>query len=91
MSIHRDRNGWRVFWRVSGKQRTRSFAKKADAITFDADLKRRRHLGPRLAAELARESMTLRDYVAGPFRSHVATLAQPTRAKYRWAIEKRPV
>jgi integrase len=88
MSIHKDRNSWRVFWKVAGRQRTRSFARKADAITFDSDLKRRRHLGPRLAAEMERESMTLDDYVRGPWRAHAATLAQPTRAKYRWAIEK---
>jgi integrase len=77
-----------VFWRVGDKQRTRSFAKKGDAITFDADIKRRRALGPKLAAELDRESMTLDEFVCGPFRAHGATLAQPTRAKYAWALKK---
>ena len=32
--------------------------------------------------------MTLADYVAGPWRAHAATLAQPTRDKYAWALEK---
>ena len=32
--------------------------------------------------------MTLADYVARPWRAHAATLAQPTRAKYAWALEK---
>jgi hypothetical protein len=30
--------------------------------------------------------MTLGDYIAGPWRAHAATLAQPTRAKYAWAL-----
>jgi hypothetical protein len=70
------------------EQRNRSFARKSDAITFDADMKGRRALGPVLAAELERESMTLDDYVRGPWRAHAATLAQPTRDKYAWALEK---
>lgn len=90
MSIHKreDRGKWQVRYKVAGKQRSRMFDRKQDAITFDADIKRRRALGPLLAAELDRESMTLDDYVRGPWRTHAATLAQPTRAKYAWALEK---
>ena len=89
MSIHKKENGkWRVFYRVGGRQRTRTFTRKGHAITFDADIKRRRELGARLAAELDRESMTLDEYVRGPWRLHAATLAQPTRAKYAWALTK---
>jgi integrase len=92
MSIHKrtDRGGtnWRVHYRVGGRQRTRTFDRKADAVQFDAQVKRRRQLGPLLAAELERESMTLDDYVRGPWRTHAATLAQPTRDKYAWALAK---
>ncbi len=89
MSVHKEGRKWRVKWKVAGRQHSRGgFEKKADAITFDATVKRRRHLGPQLAAELERESMTLLDYVKGPWRAHAATLALPTRDKYAWALEK---
>ena len=32
--------------------------------------------------------MTLDQYVRGPWRSHAATLAQPTKDKYEWALTK---
>lgn len=88
MSIHKKGTKWRVHWRAAGRQRTRTFDRKGDAITFEADLKRRRQLGPMLAAELDRETMALDEYVRGPWRAHAATLSVPTRAKYAWALEK---
>lgn len=91
MSIHKrpDRGGkWQVKYKIAGRQRSRMFDRKQDAITFDADIKRRRALGARLAAELDREDMTLLDYVRGPWRAHAATLAQPTKNKYDWAVTK---
>jgi integrase len=63
------------------------FDRKGDAITYDADIKRRRQLGPRLAAELDRETMTLGQYALGPWRTHAATLAPQTRTKYVWALK----
>ena len=40
MSIHKrtDRGGtnWRVHYRVGGRQRTRTFDRKADAVQFEA-------------------------------------------------------
>jgi integrase len=77
-----------VKYRVAGKQRYRTFDRKRDAEVWEADFKRRRQLGPRLAIEHDRETMTLADYVAGPWRAHAATLAAPTRAKYAWALDK---
>ena len=89
MSIQRDRKAWRVRYRdPSGRQRSRTFTRKGDAQTFDREIARRLQLGPALAAELDRQTMTLADYVAGPWRAHAATLSQPTRDKYRWALEK---
>ena len=92
MSVHKrtDRRGtkWRVHYRVAGKQRTRTFDRKTDAVQFDAEMTRRRQRGPLLAAELERESMTLDTYVRGPWRAHAALLAEPTRDKYIWALEK---
>ncbi len=88
MSVHKEGKRWRVKYRLGGKQRSRTFDRKGDATTFDADITRRRQLGPVLAAELERETITLDGYVRGPWRTHAATLAQPTRAKYAWALEK---
>src|SRR5262249_6297408 len=88
VSINKERGKWRVKWEIAGRQRSRTFDRKADAITFEGDIKRRRQLGPRLAAELERESMTLHEYVVGPWRAQAATLAQQTREKYRWALKK---
>jgi integrase len=87
MSIHKEGRKWRVKWKIAGRQRSRTFDKKADAITFDANIKRRRQLGPLLAAEMERESMTLLDYVRGPWRAHAVTLAVKTRKKYAWALD----
>jgi integrase len=88
MSIHKRDGKWQVKWKVAGRQRSRTFDRKGDAITFDGDIKRRRQLGARLTAELEREQMTLDEYVRGPWRAHAATLAQPTQQKYRWALKK---
>lgn len=88
-ALRRDReNGkFRVKYRVAGKQRSRTFDRHAGAVTFDAEIKRRRQLGPALAAELARETTTLEAFVRGPWRMHAATLSQASRQKYRWALE----
>jgi len=87
MSVHRDRDKWRVYFRVNGKQRSRTFERKGDAQLFDADLKRKRALGDDLARELDRSVLTLDAFVRGGFRTHAATLAKPTRDKYAWALE----
>ncbi|MGZ4254823.1 MAG: hypothetical protein ACXVS6_22740 [Solirubrobacteraceae bacterium] len=88
MSIHKEGKRWRVKWKVNGRQHSRSFDKKGDAITFDGNIKTRRQLGPLLAAQLEREGTTLLEYVKGPWRAHAVTLAKPTRDKYAWALEK---
>jgi integrase len=87
MSVHRNRDSWRVYFRVNGKQRSRNFARKGDADLFDADLKRKHALGADLVRELDRSVLTLDAFVRTGFRTHAATLAQPTRSKYAWALE----
>ncbi len=61
--------------------------RKGDADLFDAEIRRRRQLGPALALELAREAITLDQFVRSGFRAHAATLSSPSRAKYAWALE----
>jgi hypothetical protein len=88
MSIHKAGARWRVKYRVGGRRRSRTFDRKGDAVTFDADIKRRRQLGPALAVELDRSTLKLDDYVRGPWRAHAATLSQASRKTYAWALEK---
>jgi integrase len=87
VSVQRHRDAWRVRWRENGRQHSRSFARRGDAILFDSEVKRRLALGPHLMRELDRSAITLDAFVRGGFRAHAATLAAPTRAKYGWALE----
>ena len=87
MSVHPENSKWRVRYRINGKQKSRTFDRKGDARAFDAEVTRRRQLGPVLVKELERHSETLEDFVRGPWRAHAATLAPKTRSKYRWVLE----
>jgi integrase len=88
MSVHKRANGrWEVKYRVAGRQRSRTFDRKGDADRFDAEVKRRSQLGPALARELDRTTLTFDGFVRDGFRTHAATLAKPTREKYAWALE----
>jgi hypothetical protein len=86
MSIQRvqRKNGvvWAVRWRdASGRQRSRVFDRKRDAVIFEAEVKRRARLGDLAAMDAGRE--VLDDYVTrtwGP--SHAAHLAPRTRQTY---------
>lgn len=86
MSVQRDRGRWRVRWRECGKQRSRSFDRKHDALTFDREVKRRLQLGPHLMRELDRSALTLAEFVDGGFRSYAATLGRKSREQYDWAL-----
>lgn len=89
MSVHQDRNSWRVRYRdAGGRQRSRTFTRKGDAQTFDRKMARRLQLGPALAAELDRHTITLAEFVQTGFRMHAATLSKGTRDMYAWALEK---
>ena len=88
MSVHKHRAAWQVTYRDGGKQRSRSFDRKSDADNFEREVRRRQQLGPALVGELDRSVLTLDGFVRGGFRTHVATLTQPTRLKYAWALER---
>ena len=88
MSVHKQNGKWRVKWKLNGRQRSKTFDRKGDADRFDAEVRRRKQLGPHLAAELDRSTLTLDGFVRDGFRTHAATLAAATRAKYAWALEK---
>jgi integrase len=86
MSVHKRNGKWQVKWQEpGGRQRSRTFDRKGDADRFDAEVRRRKQLGPHLVAELGRSALTLDQFVHNGFHTHAATLAPPTRDKYVWA------
>jgi integrase len=89
MSVHRiDRGGgsvvWRVRWREAGRgsrERTRTFERKADAVAYDDELRRRRRLGE--LGLLPGSQETLDEYVCGTWaQTHAVTLAPKTAKHY---------
>jgi hypothetical protein len=69
MSVHKENGKYRVRYRVGKRQRSRTFNRKGDADRFDAEVMRRSQLGPALAAELDRHTMTLDEFIRGPWRA----------------------
>jgi hypothetical protein len=75
---------WRVRWRDGGRgsvARSRRFDRKADAVAFDDELRRRRRLGD--LGILIGSHETLDQYVAETWaRTHAVTLAPRTAKTY---------
>jgi integrase len=89
MSVHRvvrsdGSVAWRVRWRDGGRgsrARTRTFDRKADAVAFDDELRRRRRLGDLVGFAGSQE--TLNEYVSGTWaRTYAVTLSANTAAQY---------
>jgi integrase len=81
---------WRVRWRQSGRgsrYRVRTFDRKADALNFAADLRRRRQLGT--LAMLDTDRITLEEYVAGTWAAaYRRNLSTSTRMRYGYLYDK---
>ncbi len=45
MSLHKTATGYIVRWREGSRQRARRFDKRADALLWDGEVRRRRQLG----------------------------------------------
>jgi integrase len=75
---------WKVRWREGGRgsrERSRTFERKADALAFDDELRRRRRLGELAPFIGSRE--TLDQYVSETWaRTHAITLAPKTAKHY---------
>jgi integrase len=89
MSVHRVERSdgsvaWRVRWRDGGRgsrARARTFDRKADAVAFDDELRRRRRLGELVG--FAGSQDTLNRYVADTWaKTHAVTLATKTAKHY---------
>ena len=89
MSVHRRvaQNGsvsWQARWREGGRGsrvRSRMFSRKADAVAFDDEMRRRRRLGDLVTVAGSQE--TLNRYVAETWaKTHAATLSPKTAKHY---------
>jgi integrase len=89
MSVHRIHRGggsvvWRVRWREGGRgsrARTRTFERKADAVAYDDELRRRRRLGE--LGLLPGSQETLDEYVCQTWaQTHAVTLSAKTAKHY---------
>ncbi|MCW2986834.1 MAG: site-specific integrase [Conexibacter sp.] len=70
-------------WREGDRNRSRSFTRKRDAEAYDAEVERRRQLGPVAVQRLDAGRERLDDYVTGTWAvSHAAHLAPGTRRLY---------
>jgi integrase len=86
MSVERARDGkcWVTRWREHGRQRSRTFDRRGDAQSWDAEVRRRRQLGPLAVQQLtARGGPTLDQWIERRWApEHGTTLAQSTRERY---------
>lgn len=75
---------WEVRWREQERHRSRLFNRRADAQAFDAELRRRRQLGPLALHQLTeRGGPTLDQWITERWApEHASTLAQSTRERY---------
>lgn len=91
MSVHKHGDGWQVKYRnENGQQRSGgTFKRKGDADATDAEIKRRRRLGPRLTRALVDRpgQTTLDQFVRKEFREYMAGRPRKTREQYQWALE----
>jgi integrase len=75
---------WKVRWREGGRgsqERSRTFTRRADAVAFDDELRRRRRLGEVVGVAGSQE--TLDHYVAETWaKTHAVTLARSTARTY---------
>ena len=73
--------GWRVRWREAGRNRARVFDRKADAVAFEAETRRRARTGDLVALDAGRQ--TLQEFAEEWWRLYAApNLAPTTLASY---------
>lgn len=73
--------GWRVRWRDGTRNRARTFDRKADAVAYEAEVRRRRRAGDLRPLDAGRE--TLQEFAEEWWRLHaLPNLARSTLASY---------
>lgn len=83
MSVRRAERRWEVRWREQGRHRSRLFDRRADAQAWDAEVRRRRQLGPLALAQLTKSAPTLGQWIEQRWApEHASMLEQSTRERY---------
>ncbi|HEX8104401.1 MAG TPA: site-specific integrase [Solirubrobacteraceae bacterium] len=100
MSVHplrrRDESrahAFEVRWRENGRQRSRQFDRKGDAERWDAEVKRRRQLGPLAVQHLTSRGPTLAEWIDTRWSpEHGANLEASTLETYAhdWKVRVEP-
>jgi hypothetical protein len=83
VSIQKRGSSYVVRWREGGRQLSRSFARRGDAVAFETDVRRRRQLGA-LAPGVIQSRMTLAEFVREEWwpRYAVPNLKPSTQRRY---------
>ena len=83
MSIQKRSSSYVVRWREGGRQLSRSFTRRGDAVAFETDVKRRQQLGA-LAPGVIQSRMTLAEFVREEWwpRYAVPNLKPSTQRRY---------
>jgi hypothetical protein len=83
VSIQKRSNSYVVRWREGGRQLSRSFTRRGDAVAFETDVKRRQQLGA-LAPGVIQSRMTLAEFVREEWwpRYAVPNLKPSTQRRY---------
>jgi len=83
VSIRRLEHGWEVRWHEAGRHRSRRFDRRADAQAWDAEVRRRRQLGPLALAQLTIATPKLGQWIEQRWApEHAVALEQSTRERY---------
>jgi integrase len=85
MSVHKTATGYKVRWREGTRNKQRTFDRRADALAWDGEVRRRRQRGA--LHLLDGGSVCLDEYVKSWAAEHGATLAPKTRQVYTWAYD----
>lgn len=89
MSVRRLEHGWEVRWREQGRHRARRFDRRVDAQAWDAELRRRRQLGPLAVAQLTTTAPSLDQWIEQRWApEHASLLEQSTRERYANVYER---
>lgn len=83
MSVQKRGNSYVVRWREGGRQLSRSFTRRGDAVAFETDVKRRHQLGA-LAPGVIQSRITLAEFVRDEWwpRYAVPNLKPSTQRRY---------
>jgi hypothetical protein len=84
MSVRRlERGGWEVRWREDSRNRSRRFDRRGDAQTWDAEVRRRKQLGPLALTQLTTRAPSLGAWITHRWApEHAAALEHSTRERY---------